>query len=156
MGRPPIPANVHKLLGTYRPDRHAGEPEIDAAPADAEPPAWLSADAAAEWRAVYPELVAAGVLKVTDLQMLAAYCSAAGDFQRCERATKRGMSYMSADGRRRPRPEMALKQVARQQMLSLSGQLGIGAVNRARVKAEPVEAEDDDPLAEFDTPRQTG
>lgn len=74
-GRRPLPSNVKKLRGNpgkrklndAEPQPPAGEPDM---------PAGLCKIAAAEWKAIVPELAQLGVLTKIDGKALAAYCHA--------------------------------------------------------------------------------
>ncbi len=73
------PSNVHKLHGTFRPDRHGDDPDIEiGAPIK---PEWLSAAASAEWDRSVPIMEGAGYLSVNDQMPLALYCELVADFQ---------------------------------------------------------------------------
>jgi P27 family predicted phage terminase small subunit len=54
-------------------------------PAPLEPPDWLSADAAAEWRRLAPELHRLGLLCELDVSMFAAYCVSVARWREAER-----------------------------------------------------------------------
>lgn len=77
-GPPPTPTPVLKARGSKRAKARAGE--VEYAPGVAPPPGWLSAEAAAEWARVAPELERAGVLQVVDWAVFAAYCEAWSEF----------------------------------------------------------------------------
>lgn len=49
------------------------------------PPAWMSKDAAAEWRRVLPALVERRILTTADLGSLENYCTAIGQVREAER-----------------------------------------------------------------------
>ena len=76
-GPAPKPSAIKKAEGTYRPDRAAGgnEPEPPEG-VDLAQPSWLDVYAGLKWRELAPVLVKVGVLKLTDLDALAAYCVA--------------------------------------------------------------------------------
>ena len=52
MPRPRKPTVVHRLEGTWRPDRHAGRQEPPAGLDPSKPPKWLSKEVRAVWREV--------------------------------------------------------------------------------------------------------
>ena len=64
-----------QISGTYRTDRDKKAPQFSAT-AGAKPPAYLrkSKLAVAEWKAVVPHLESEGILRQTDLSLLASYC----------------------------------------------------------------------------------
>lgn len=74
MARPPKPTAMHRLNGTYRPDRHgarATEPFVEGVP---QAPEWLDGDALEFWNYLVPLLVEAGVLSPLDGPVLAGLC----------------------------------------------------------------------------------
>lgn len=70
------PAELHKLNGTFRKDRH-GDPEQQLNINDPlpEPPDWLCSIAVREWRRIVDVMADNGVLRATDFAILAIYCS---------------------------------------------------------------------------------
>lgn len=78
MPTPKKPANVHRLQGTFREDRHGNSVEVE--PGMPERPFWLSASAIIVWREVESELRDAGYLTRLDGNALAIYCELQAEF----------------------------------------------------------------------------
>lgn len=73
----------HILTGSYRRDRHASRAAVTPAPGIAEPPAWLSAESAAEFRRLAGELGISPTYSVA----LALLSDAVCDYRRASEAT---------------------------------------------------------------------
>lgn len=71
-GRPPKPQALRVLQGNPGKRRLTKEPAL---PAGASPPAWLGKVARRYWDELAPMLTTAGLLKATDADALAMYCS---------------------------------------------------------------------------------
>ena len=77
------PDNVHKLKGTFRPDRHAkntAERELPA-PGYPQPLAYLKSDALAVWREVEAVMSACNLYTQADAAKLARYCCIEAEFR---------------------------------------------------------------------------
>lgn len=77
------PDNVHKLKGTFRPDRHAKnttERELPA-PGYPQPLAYLSADAMVVWREVEATMSTCNLYTQADAAKLARYCCIESEFR---------------------------------------------------------------------------
>jgi P27 family predicted phage terminase small subunit len=143
-GRKPLPTNIKKLRGTWRPDRgNANEPKVQ--PGVPEPPEWLSADALAEWRRIVPQLKAAGLLTRLDLAVLVGYVTAWADL--CE-ATRNvaghGTTYVSPRGTLVLHPELRRIEKARAALRAFASEFGLSPSARARVGASPPPEDDED------------
>lgn len=73
-GRPPKPVQIHRLEGTYRPDRHSerAEPVAAGLLAQMQPPAWMTE----RQREIWGEIIADapyGILRRIDRQLLVNY-----------------------------------------------------------------------------------
>jgi len=98
-------------------------------------PAWLDSGAKRRWRALCDTLNEMGVLTAVDGDVLAVYCQAYSDHERLTRYLRtEGETTVSPTGYEMPRPEVSLRNRARDDMRKCGAELGIGAV--ARTKAE--------------------
>ncbi len=102
-------------------------------------PAYLSAQAKAEWKRVMPQLIARRIITRADLAGVEAYCSAAG-------AARQIAELINA----MPVPDLKLgglqiryMQTARQ----LASEYGLTPTSRARIGSSASEDDDDNPLA---------
>lgn len=143
-GRPPKPTALKMLAGTLRPSRtNFAEAKPPAAAPDIAPPDFLSAEAVAVWREVVPLLSAQGLLTKADVLALVALCSAAGDFRRAERATKRSMMRRTPNGYRQPNEWYSVKKQAREALFVALREFGMTPSSRTKVQAAaPTEPED--------------
>lgn len=81
-GRNRLPTALHILRGQPKKGRiNTREPQY-AVLLNIEPPAFLDAEAAAEWRRLSPALCAQKILTEADCAPFAAYCAAFSDFKR--------------------------------------------------------------------------
>lgn len=73
-GRPPKPVRIHRLDGTYRPDRHGGrdEPVASGLLTEMQPPAWMSERQREIWREILAD-APRGLLRRIDHQLLVNY-----------------------------------------------------------------------------------
>jgi phage terminase small subunit len=77
------PDNVHKLKGTFRPDRHAKNTAERELPAQGypQPLAYLKADALAVWREVEAVMSVCNLYTQADAAKLARYCCIEAEFR---------------------------------------------------------------------------
>lgn len=118
-------------------------------------PAWLSKDAAAEWRRVVPILVERRILTRADLGSLENYCTAIGQVREAERhIQEHGIVFTAmketADGGLVPiglrrNPAVGVQSDAMTRARLLAAELGLTPVSRSRPTIRS-EAEDDDLL----------
>ena len=74
-GRPPTPTYLKLIKGTSRASRgKRKQTPLDRSGAMPTPPAFLNAEALAEWHDKFPVLFAAGLVTLTDRAVFAAYC----------------------------------------------------------------------------------
>jgi P27 family predicted phage terminase small subunit len=98
-------------------------------------PAWMSKDAKAEWKRVFPSLVQRRILTMADLGGLESYCVATGRIRELERALqKEGIDPVMV------RMQDKAMQTARQ----LAAELGLTPVSRSRPTMRDDDNENDD------------
>ena len=108
------------------------------------PPKWLSADAKAEWKKVFPSLVERRILTVADLGSLENYCVAIGTIREMERKLQvEGYVFVTESGLKR-HPATAIRSEAMTQARLLAAELGLTPVSRSRPAIR--DDEDDDSL----------
>jgi P27 family predicted phage terminase small subunit len=122
-GPKPVPSEVLKARGTFRPDRHAdsarplGKPKC---------PSWLKdKDARAEWRRVVKTLTDMGIVGEADSNLIVRYCTAWVRWRRVVQTLvatpgSEYAVYKDADGKPKSVQVSALHSIAR----SLSDELG--------------------------------
>lgn len=117
----------HKTRGTYRADRHAG-PEIPAEEPSC--PTWLNREASACWKRNISILVDRVGLAKVDREALAVYCQTWAEYHEMEKyLAKHGRTYetitQTGSTIHRARPEVAIRDRARSEMLKYAAQLGL-------------------------------
>lgn len=140
-------------MGTYRPDRDRRALRFVAAVAS-NPPAYLKKNklALAEWKAVAPFLEAEGILKVTDLSLLASYCilyarwrDAAADVEKngqtitVTSTTRTGMTQKPVTN-----PAVRNEVVYQSAMMKAAVKFGLNPLDRPRVEASPFDEDEDE------------
>ena len=95
-------------------------------------PGWLSNDAKAEWRRVFPILRERRILTVADLGSLENYCTAVGQVREMERTLQsEGHIYVGESGPKR-HPATAIQADAMTRARLLAAELGPTPVSRSR------------------------
>lgn len=108
---------------------------------DLKAPAWMSKDAKAEWRRVFPIVRKRRILTTADLGSLENYCIALGTVREMERTLQvEGHVYSAESGPKR-HPAVAIQSDAMSRALRLAAELGLTPVSRSR---PAVRKEDDD------------
>jgi P27 family predicted phage terminase small subunit len=101
-------------------------------------PAWFSPAARAEWKRVVPTLIERGIITVTDLALVEAFCVASGRIKELE-------ALIQADP-----TDKALYRLANQAMQTarqIAAEIGASPISRSRpAVAESDDANEDDPL----------
>ena len=106
-----------------------------------EPPPWLDAAAKRKWAALADTLNEMGVLTGIDGDHLAVYCQAYADHERLTRyLRKNGEVTVSPKGYAMPRPEIALRNRARDDLRKAGAELGIGAASRTKIEVKKPDA----------------
>jgi phage terminase small subunit len=123
MAYPRKPSKFKAISGTLRPDRDGPDaPEFDLVTAFPDAPQHLTADGAALWRELGPQLVRAGVLQVVDLAPLEQLCYA---WQRFRKKARRDDDVTASENNA---------------LLALFSSFGIGPAARRRVMAKIADA----------------
>jgi P27 family predicted phage terminase small subunit len=132
-GRKPTPHHLKVLRGNpgHRPIRP--EPQPSLAPKPPEPPPFLSAYAATEWRRIAPELHWLGLLTVVDVAPFAAYCQAFAKWRQALESLEGTGLLVTADGITRAHPLVLIARQAAADMLKFAGEFGLTPVARARI-----------------------
>lgn len=108
-------------------------------------PTWLSKHAKAEWRRVVPALVKARSLAGHELSTIESYCLAVGRIRECEAVLQRdGLTYISASGESKRRPESTLLKEAIEAARRLASECGITPASRNKNKGGTVDDDEDD------------
>lgn len=133
-GAKTIPTHLKVVSGTARKDRiNEKEPEY-AAPNSLSPPLELDKLAAEKWNELAPLLDEAGVLKVTDLDCLAAFCRAYSRWRRAEELVDQlGLVVPAANGSPQKNPAITVINESLRQMAMFGSSLGLDPSSRARV-----------------------
>jgi P27 family predicted phage terminase small subunit len=121
------------------------QPDQNAVPNSSPVPAWLSKDAALEWKRVMPILVDRRILTDADLASFENYCVAIGQVREMERLIKRAGHVVETDRGPRAHPAVKIQSDAMTRARLLANELGLTPVSRSR----PVVSEkpDDDESA---------
>ena len=114
----------------------------DAISANRAAPKWLSSDAKAEWRRVFPSLVQRKILTNADLGGLENYCVSCGRVRQLEKL-------IQAQGVNIDPAVFRLQDKAMQTARQLGAELGLSPVSRSRpaMRDDSDENDDDNPLA---------
>lgn len=111
---------------------------------DIKAPSWMSKDAKAEWRRVFPIVRKRRILTTADLGSLENYCIALGTVREMERTLQaEGHVFFGESGPKR-HPAVAIQSDAMTRALRLASELGLTPVSRSR-PAVRKEDDDDDP-----------
>jgi phage terminase small subunit len=79
------PTELHKIEGTYRPDRHSTDIKAPMMVRMPKPPEGMSEAAAVWWRKKVLDLKEMGLLVRSDLELLAVYCNLLADIDDARR-----------------------------------------------------------------------
>lgn len=154
-GRPTKPTALKLVSGTARKGRlNAEEPKPQVVAPD--PPAYLDAIAAGEWRRIVQELAAVGVMSNLDTVALAAYCTAFSRWREAEDALAlfraqdpkaKGLVIKTIQGNLIQNPLVGMSNQAMAAMVRYGSEFGLTPASRARVKGDAGDASD--PTARF-------
>jgi P27 family predicted phage terminase small subunit len=127
------------LTANDRPDRRTRAPESGRLNVVPEPPATLSAGAAAEWRELAPAAVWLGTLAGTDLRAFALLCETLAT-EAAARATLavEGMTVATAGDGRKAHACVRVMETARVQATRLLAEFGLTPRGRAGVDTAPM------------------
>ena len=108
-------------------------------------PDWLNAEAKAEWKRLAPELERLGLLTVLDRAAFSCYCQSFGHWVQAQRVLREhGMMYVTASGRVRERPEVAIAESSLKLMRAFAVEFGLTPNSRSRFSLPDPLTEDDD------------
>lgn len=113
-----------------------------------EPPDWLSAEAAAEWRRVVPGLTRLDILKEEDRAVLAAYCETWATFVDAIRQQHRDGLTIEAKQGMLPHPAVGIARNAGRELRSFAAHFGLTpSSEQALARGADDGGEDDNPFA---------
>ena len=145
-GPAPKPTAQKKAQGTYRLDRAAGGLEPDhPRVSNLAAPDYLAPLARAKWNELAPTLDRSGVLRSTDLDTLAAYCSAFGQWQPAQEVLAQILDEVPATNdedalaawKRKLSSYRMVTTEALKQMQVWGDRLGLSPSQRTKIAAEP-------------------
>lgn len=130
------PAEIHKLEGTFRTDRHSDDIKAPMMSRMPKPPESMS-DAAAEWwRKKCIDLREMGMLYRSDLEVLGHYCNLLADI---DMAREKMNTSFSFDEKLK---WMKLHNEALKFALPMTKEFGFTPLSRTKIKLSPVEEKD--------------
>ncbi len=109
-------------------------------------PSWVDSEAKAEWQRLAPELERLGLLTPLDRAAFTCYCQSYAHWVKAQRALREhGMMYVTASGRVRERPEVAIAESSLKLMRAFAVEFGLTPNSRSRFSLpEPLTEEDDE------------
>lgn len=151
MPRTTAPANV-RLLNGARPGRDSGGRKVPQVPKFRRlppvKPAWLSAEAAAEWDRVLPELARLQLVKQEDAAALASYCEAWATFVEATQTVQRDGLTIDAKQGMLAHPAVAIARNAGRELRAWAAHFGLTpSTEQALGQREAPSAETDNPFA---------
>lgn len=136
-GRPRKPTAIKILDGTFREDRHGDEPKIEALTSLPKPPSSLGKEGKRRWKTEGEQLLAKGILSVTDLPALEVYCAAWDEVQHCaDVLSKQGEYSMRDNGTMAAHPAIRRKGEALDRIRAYQREFGMTPSSRTGVKAQ--------------------
>src|SRR5262245_15040438 len=148
MSRPPKPTAAHRIVGTYRRDRHEGPALTPGKPPPA--PAWLSDVAKPKWGETATLLAGTGLLTDLDHDALAAYCETWATWRKAvETVEREGATYRTAAGLVKRHPAVAIAAQAGKDLLAWAERLGLTPAARQRMRVELPSEGEHDPMEDF-------
>lgn len=110
-------------------------------------PAWLSAEAAAEWERVSPELTRLDLVKAEDRAALAAYCETWATFVEAQRIVRdEGMTIEARQGTL-AHPAVGIARAAGRELRAWAAEFGLTPSAEQKVAAKGSGDDGDDPFA---------
>jgi P27 family predicted phage terminase small subunit len=112
-------------------------------------PSWLPKGAKKEWRRLYPELEALGLLTIVDQASFAAYCIAVDQLERSTKALKPTRSnptpevQVTEKGYQTPSGPELMRREAIKTIKSFAAEFGFTPASRSRVQVKPREQKSD-------------
>ena len=147
-GPAPLPRAIKQARGTLQPcgDNHL-EPEPPPV-TNLSPPDHLGEIARTKYIQLAETLSEIGVLKVTDLDVLACYCQAYEEVRELTEEVKKAPKVIEyGTGNRKIHPNVVLLREANKQLLLLARELGLTPSARTRIEVQPDEKSHDELLA---------
>ncbi|MDE1465643.1 phage terminase small subunit P27 family [Spartinivicinus poritis] len=133
-GRKPLPTERKKLRGNpgKRP-LNINEPDFDQV-VDIDPPEWLEGIAKECWEMLAPQLVAAKVVKGTDLHNLEAFCENYALWRQATEEYKlEGLTVSTPNGGLKKNPAITVANEALSQVKAFGALLGLDPSSRSRI-----------------------
>lgn len=133
-GPAPTPTNLVILKGNPG-KRPINKAEPKPAPIAPSCPRFLDKTARQEWRRMVKLLEPLGLLTQVDRAALAAYCQCYSEWVRAnEILAEKGMTFTTPNGYVQQRPEVAIRQKARNDMLRFAARFGLTPSDRAGLR----------------------
>jgi P27 family predicted phage terminase small subunit len=110
---------------------------------DHKAPSWMSRDAKAEWKRVFPVLRERRILTVADLGALENYCIALGTVREMERTVQTTGHVFESENGPKKHPAVAIQSDAMNRSRLLAAELGLTPVSRSRPSVRKDENEQD-------------
>ncbi|MFD1341453.1 phage terminase small subunit P27 family [Litorisediminicola beolgyonensis] len=131
------------MRGT-KPELRTDPDAIDSLP----PPAWMTPEAAQEWRRIMPILTERRILTDADLGSVENYCMAIGTVRQMEEHLQtHGHIIEDIEGRMKRNPAVGIQSDAMTRSRLLAAELGLTPVSRSRPAIrEDADDDGDDPL----------
>ena len=132
-GRKSIPANVHLLHGTHRPDRHGAVVSVKIVNPD--PPEGMPDAAIAEWRRMAPILSGYRLLSDLDVTALEAYCRVYARWLQAEQLLDESgeLVFETSTGYQSQSAYLSIINQCLKQMQSLMAEFGMTPATRERL-----------------------
>jgi P27 family predicted phage terminase small subunit len=134
-GPKPTPKPILEARGSWRSAERSDEPVLPVEVPSC--PAWLDAEARAEWKRQAKHLVAMRVITAADRATFAGYCEAWSEFVRLCGEIEKSASHRGGYTRAIATGLVAAKNKSSERFLRFAQQLGLSPSARARVKAAP-------------------
>ena len=109
-------------------------------------PDWLAAEAKAEWKRLAPEMERLGLLTILDRAAFSCYCQSFARWVQAQAILREhGTMYVTASGRMRERPEVAMAGSSLKLMRAFAVEFGLTPSSRSRFSLPgPLTQEDDE------------
>ncbi|MEU1506442.1 phage terminase small subunit P27 family [Kitasatospora sp. NPDC005748] len=151
MGRIAQPAALKLLKGSTE-GRDSGGREVNTGPAfrriAPNPPTWLSAEAAAEWKRVVPGLQRLDILKPEDRAVLAAYCETWATFVDAIRQQHRDGLTIEAKQGTLAHPAVGIARAAARELRAFAAHFGLTpSTEQALARGADDGGEEENPFA---------
>ncbi len=149
-GRKAIPAKIHQLKGTYRPDRHEADSVVSVAPGIPDLPDGLDDVARAEWAWFTKELFDLGIIAKIDKIQMEQICVVYSRWKQAEKIVEReGFTIETKNGYPVQNPSLNIANQCIKQLQSLCGDFGLSPAARAKMKISSAQPQQLDLYADF-------